>query len=585
MMLSILIPVYSIVMSSAMTFNVSAVNLGIAVKNAVTDEESDIQGGSSVKPLPIYLSDGQKGIDEFNEIVATEEIHSVMYLSDSMEVKVLPTIESGSTGSIFSGDEFIILGAVCDDSERLWFQIRSIKGSGSLEGYLPAEYVACVNQKYLSWKEKYLNDDLYSLQSLEGNVLDVDTFPVSYQKKLQQLKEQHPNWIFVKMNTGIEWQELISSQIGDRSLVHDTSPADWKNGSYGTGWSYATEDIIKYFIDPRNWLSEKDIFQFELLGYTQDYHTVEAVSTILANTFMAEGVLENGKSYAWNFVELGKSTKVSPFLMATRVRQEQGTKGTSALISGTYNGYEGYYNYYNIGASGKTEREIIVSGLEKAKEKGWNTRLKSLEGGAEFLGGSYINAGQDTLYLQKFDVDSRSNGVFWHQYMQNIQAPSTEAEKVFQAYKKSGLLQQAFIFRIPIYSSIPSAISPLPGEEPEKEEHDCGEWIIDKADCETPGKKSRYCQVCDNTETVILNPYGHRYEVTRVVEPTEQGSGYKEFTCNICNDTYVGEIPKIAKGHKHKYEVTLLRAPTDTMPGILSYTCYCKDSYREQIMP
>ena len=132
------------------------------------------------------------------------------------------------------------------------------------------------------------------------------------------------------------------------------------------------------------------------------------------------------------------------------------------MISGTYPGYEGYYNYFNIGASGSTSTQEIVSGLEKAKEKGWNSVRASLTGGAEFVSRSYILRGQDTLYLQKFDVDSSYDGLYWHQYMQNICAPSSEGSNIRKLYAGAGALDNAFVFRIPVYNNMPEIPCPKP---------------------------------------------------------------------------------------------------------------------------
>ena len=98
----------------------------------------------------------------------------------------------------------------------------------------------------------------------------------------------------------------------------------------------------------------------------------------------------SGRTYAQVIFQSGKSRGLSPFNQAARVIQVQGVNGTSAMISGTYSGYEGYYNHYNIGASGTTNAEVLKNGLTYAKNKGWNTRTKSLEGGAAFIGNGYI---------------------------------------------------------------------------------------------------------------------------------------------------------------------------------------------------
>ena len=161
-----------------------------------------------------------------------------------------------------------------------------------------------------------------------------------------------------------------------------------------------------------------------------------------------------GKSYAQAFFEIGKSRSLSPIHLASRVYQEQGS-GKSALISGTYNNYKGYYNYFNVKASGQTEKEIIENGLSYAKSQGWNTHYKSLAGGAATIGNNYILKGQDTLYLEKFNVDGSYYPLYTHQYMQNIQAPASEAITTKKMYANAGSLDSAFVFKIPVFLNMP----------------------------------------------------------------------------------------------------------------------------------
>ena len=63
-----------------------------------------------------------------------------------------------------------------------------------------------------------------------------------------------------------------------RSLVPSYFSSDFVGGVYGDGWSYATEAAVEYYLDPRNWLTENYIFQFETLTYnaaTQGFATIK----------------------------------------------------------------------------------------------------------------------------------------------------------------------------------------------------------------------------------------------------------------------------------------------------------------------
>jgi len=290
---------------------------------------------------------------------------------------------------------------------------------------------------------------------------DIEQFPESYRPALYALKNKYPNWTFVRMNTFHNWTNSVNGQLNPahRSLIWDTAIPTWRGAWYEGRWHIATRDAVEHIMDPRNNLTESWVFQFEQLTYNSSYHNLSSMNNILQGTFMSGTIHGDTRTYAQAFMNLGASNGISPYHLAGRVRQEQGTAGTSALISGTHPGFEGFFNYFNIGASGSTTAQVITNGLTRARNEGWNTRLKSLEGGSRFIGNNYIKKGQDTLYLQKFNVTPTNNGAYHHQYMQNIQAPRTEALTVFNSYRNA--LNNAFVFKIPVYAGMPETAVPV----------------------------------------------------------------------------------------------------------------------------
>ena len=204
--------------------------------------------------------------------------------------------------------------------------------------------------------------------------------------------------------------------------------------------------------------------------YYKDYHIKEGVEKILAGTFMAnKNCPGSNKTYSEVLLEAAALYNVSPYMLAARLKQEQGSKGTSALISGTYEGYKGYYNYFNVQASGKTNEAVITNGLKCAKGalskcsgNDWSSPYKSIIGGAKFIYKEYVGVndtynvkGQMTNYLQKFDpYGPRLAG---HQYMQNIMAPYTEAKSTYNSYSSfSNYRNFNYVFYIPIYNGAPN---------------------------------------------------------------------------------------------------------------------------------
>lgn len=410
-------------------------------------------------------------------LAAERDIMALVYLTDRYEVKGLPSAESDTVVTVQSGHQVNILDVCVSDDYDIWEYVRLEYDGVEYFGYIQRSFLAVSDARFLGWEEAYglAGGATYAME--DGSYPDIEQFPESYRPALQELKAAHPNWTFVKMNTTLDWNSAIANELkGGKSLVYRTFP-DWaKDGLYDTkNWYYATEAVLKIYMDPRNALTENAIFQFEQLTYNEEYHTLEAMQKFLDNTFMngsKPAPCMDTMTYAEMFWYIGKEKgrEVSPFHLAARVLQEQG-QGTSPLISGTYPGYEGYYNYFNVSASGTTNKQVIESGLQYAKNHGWNSSYNAILGGADFISANYIKKGQDTLYLQKFNVNPNGTyAPYTHQYMQNISAPTTEALSIKKLYANANSLDSTFVFKIPVYENMPEKACAEPTEEPEEPE-------------------------------------------------------------------------------------------------------------------
>lgn len=397
--------------------------------------------------------------EAFQALVAEKNLMALLYRTDSYTARIEAAGDSGVAGTLEMGQTLYIKGVEIKP-DGVWYLAQYLTGGAEGTGYVEGDYLAYSDEDWTSWEEKYVRP--YAVTPYAEEDSDVSAFPKSYQSALSKLKNAHPNWIFVPLRTGLDFQTAVSKEMGERSLIQKTSgnsSSGWVGDACPSegGWYYATEPAVSYHLDPRNFLTETYIFQFEQLTFNASYHTEAAVQTFLDGTFM-KGTLPDdsaGRTYARAFYEIGSGRKLSPTHLASRVYQEQG-RGTSGLISGTYPGYEGYYNFFNVGANGSSDTEKIVKGLTYAKERGWDSRYKSLEGGATTIGNNYILKYQDTIYLEKFNVDKNSPyGVYNHQYMQNIQAPASEASNTRKMYAGAGSLNSAFVFKIPVYEDMP----------------------------------------------------------------------------------------------------------------------------------
>ncbi|MCI6468975.1 MAG: hypothetical protein MSA29_03580 [Lachnospiraceae bacterium] len=417
----------------------------------------------------------QAWVDEaaeaLQEIVEEREVMALVYLCDELPIRSEADHSSAIAGTAASGQMVEILDVAVDEDYQVWEKVSAEISGKTYVGYIPRDHLACSDERFLEWEELYgMNpgaEVMLAEENTTGVYADIEEFPESYRLALQALKQQHPNWTFVRQNTGLDFQTAVNNELqGGKSLVYKSYGDYCKEGQHSPNWYFASEDVLKLYMDPRNALQENAIFQFEQLTYNESYHSEEAVKNFLEGTFMnssqnAPGTVMKFYHIFWA-IGAEENRQVSPFHLAARVLQEQG-QGTSPLISGTYPGYEGYYNYFNVGASGSTNEQVIINGLNYAKNNNWKGAYYSILGGAEVISANYIRKGQDTLYLQKFNVSpTASNPIYTHQYMQNISAPTTEALSIKKLYASAGALENTFVFKIPVYENMPASPCPMP---------------------------------------------------------------------------------------------------------------------------
>ena len=326
-------------------------------------------------------------------------------------------------------------------------------------------------------------NSVYAAQTRESYSSKIDNYP-GYKALIEKLKTAHPNWKFTILYTGLDWAQVLKNEttaVHGRNVVPAYKDDAWKCSTCGdtprggSDWRCASEAAVAYYMDPRNWLNDSYIFEFENLSYNGDIQTVDGVKKIISDigymngnnkvtytkTDGTTGTLN--KTYAEVIMNAAKEAGISPYHLASRIRQEQGTGSTpGSTATGTYGSYKGYYNFLNIGASGSTDSEVIANGLEYAKNEGWTDPEKSIIAGAKMLAQNYIKDGQDTLYLQKFDVDNSDGALYWHQYMQNASAAVTEGAEVRSTYNSLGLLNSSIEFVIPVFENMPDQASKEP---------------------------------------------------------------------------------------------------------------------------
>lgn len=335
---------------------------------------------------------------------------------------------------------------------------------------------------------KNLVEDITSSAAFEKKIKD---FPESYKPYLRQLHAKHPKWEFQILTPSADWEtvmaretELGNSAVGpwvpDTWKSHEPGAYDPKTGEYKVidsgGWVNAAREVVEYYVDPRNMLFNSQVFQFLDLGYDPDLQTIEAVKSILKNTFMETTPVDHDEqmvTHAEALMDAAQVSSISPVYLASKILQEVGVNGSDSVFGTGHNGqFVGYYNYYNIGAYAADGYDAVGRGLWFASQddgenelymRPWASRYNAILGGAMWQARNYYMIGQNSLYLMKFNVAPEDpSKVGYHQYMTNVQALENESYRMYKAYANLNRLGQKLVFKIPVFEGMPEEVSTLP---------------------------------------------------------------------------------------------------------------------------
>lgn len=217
--------------------------------------------------------------------------------ADRMNVRSGPGTTYTAVGVLSDNAQVTVLSETRGNDGYTWYQISY--GNGST-GYARSDYIE--------------QEVVYSASDSNfENWLNQQGFPESYKNGLRGLHQKYPNWVFVAQHTGLDWNTVITeeSRVG-RNLVSTSSLSSWKStaagafdwaadswpGFDGSAWVAASSEIIAHYMDPRNFLDEQYIFQFELQSYNSSTQTRDGLMQLISGTFLDNEVVVpvNGSS-------------------------------------------------------------------------------------------------------------------------------------------------------------------------------------------------------------------------------------------------------------------------------------------------
>lgn len=246
------------------------------------------------------LAESVGGTGFFNEYPGTvyaDTQRSATVNATSLNVRSGPGTGNSIVKKLSYGTAVTVIGETRDSAGTIWYKIRFTSGFETKEGY--------ASSAYIKFPVSYAQDsDFEAYMRQQG-------FPDSYKESLRTLHAEHPTWVFQAQKTGLDWNEVIrnESMVG-ANLVDTGSISSWKSTEYGaydwntgkwTGfdgatWVAASEEIVAYYMDPRNFLNDTYVFQFLNHSYDSAHQTKEGLESMLNGTFLDAEAVSNGSS-------------------------------------------------------------------------------------------------------------------------------------------------------------------------------------------------------------------------------------------------------------------------------------------------
>ena len=265
------------------------------------------------------------------EVAAVGKAGQVVKITASTyNVRSGPGTNYEAYGQVVANSYFTILDVVQGDG-RTWYKIP-------YRGTTAYIVVNPNNQKVMNSSGPFKKN-----VPVQNNITDpafekeIAGFPDSYKPALRYLHSRYPKWKFVPAPTSNNWttsidlqmQDLRSNttQYRDDSAFHERylyMVRNWQLIDAGNNYP-SNRAGISYFMDPRNFLNETDIFQFEQLTFDPTVHNINVVKAILGSN---PQLLELAPA----LMTAARETGVSPYLLASRMKLEI-TKDTKTIIN------------------------------------------------------------------------------------------------------------------------------------------------------------------------------------------------------------------------------------------------------------
>lgn len=189
-------------------------------------------------------------------------------------------------------------------------------------------------------------------------------------------------------------------------------------------------------------------------GTNSTYPGIYNYYNIGANTGYLDGLKWAATSNSGNTTNCNAILRQKATTSSTKIiKVPKGTKVTIKATTGVQSdGYKWYQVSVTVNSksySGYIRSDLVDNGDKYNRP--WTNPYLSIINGAKYISNNFSDD-QNTGYLQKFNVNPESSNMYSHEYMANIQAPSSESSNTYNAYSEANLLSAPKTFIIPVFA-------------------------------------------------------------------------------------------------------------------------------------
>ncbi len=277
-----------------------------------------------------------------------------------------------------------------------------------------------------------------------------------------------------------QFESTAYSSKQNASGVETILSGTWMSDSY---IKYKDENGKSVTYSPKTKYSAAITAAAKNSGLSAFYLAGRIVQEVGGKTNSATGVSGTNSTYPgiYNYYSIGASTsaldglkwastsKVGYYTNCSAVLRKSASSSSEKLAtvpSGKKVNYKSTtekksdgYKWYKVSVTvsgtkytGYLRSDLVTNYKTDTYNRPWTDPYLSIYNGAVYIANNF-NSTQNTGYLQKFNVNPASSSRYSHEYMANVQAPSSESVSTYNAYKSAGILSSAKTFIIPVYDS------------------------------------------------------------------------------------------------------------------------------------